>query len=327
LRITVSIALFLVTKGLLGQYSYDYIAQPNSATSSVFGGRVVSLTHSDLGVWMDNPALLDSSVHQKAAVSINPYFVDIARYAVTASINPKWVDQLAIGLIYNHYGQFDYLDDVGNAEGSFTSRSYLFQVGASKQRGLFTLGASTKLSGINLESSSAMLALFDIGGVFRAPGQELVVGMSIRNFGWVINESLGFEQSDLPFDVVLGLTFKPRYMPFRITLTAYDLPRLSEEVVPEELARSSVFAPVFRYVNPGVSLVVGDLMELQLGYNYRLNETLRLNQGGFGAGWSFGTKLLLDRWQVMLSRNTYQAAGGTTFITLQTDYSKIKNIF
>lgn len=327
MRIANYIAFLIVATCLYGQFSYDYIGQPNSTTSSVFGGRTVSLTHSDLSVWMDNPALLDSSVANNAAVSINPYFVDIVRYGVTASLSPKWIDQLAVGLIYNSYGQFEYLNDVGDAGGSFSARSYLLQVGAAKQRGLFTLGASTKLSGINLESTSAMLTLFDIGGVFRAPAQELVIGLSIRNFGFVLNESIGFEQSEIPFDVVAGISFKPRYMPFRFTLTAYDLPRLNQKVVPMELAKETVFAPFFRYINPGLSLVLGELMELQLGYNYRLNETLRLSQSGFGAGWSFGTKLLLDKFQVMLSRNTYQAAGGTTFITLQTDYSKIKNIF
>ena len=232
-----------------------------------------------------------------------------------------------IGVLYNSYGQFERLDQVGQQIGSFNGRSYTIQFGASHKVGLFQLGTSLKYSGILLETTSASLILMDLGGVFKHPTKSLQVGMSIRNFGWVLNEPLVVSSSQLPFDVVLGLTFKPTYMPFRFTLTAYDLPRTKVEVVPQELIQDRVFSPVLRFVNPSLALVLGDLMEIQLGYNYRVSETLRLDNGGFGAGWSYGFKLLMKKYQVLIARNTYQAAGGTTFITLQTDYKTIKNIF
>ena len=311
----------------LSQFSYDYIRQPNSFSSSVAGGVIVSNSAGDLSSWMDNPALMDSSVYQHAAISINPYFSDIIRYGVTASWNTSKVDYLMAGVLYNSYGEFDRLDQIGQQIGSFSGRSYTIQVGASHKIGLFQLGTSLKYSGILLESTSASLILMDLGGMVQHPTKSLSAGMSIRNFGWIINEPVVLSSSQVPFDVVVGLTFKPAYMPFRFTLTAYDLPRTNEEVVPQDQIQDRVFSPVLRFVNPSLALVLSDLMELQLGYNYRINESLRLENGGFGAGWSFGFKLLMKKYQVMIARNTYQAAGGTTFITLQTDYRTIKNIF
>ena len=327
MRFVLSIWFCALTYIGLSQFTYDYIRQPNSFSSSIAGGVIVSSSASDLSAWMDNPALLDSTTQQHAAILINPYFSDIARYGVTASWITSKVDHLMAGILYNSYGQFDRLDLTGNQIGNFSGRSYTIQFGASHKIGLFQLGTGFKYSGILLESTSASLILMDFGGSVKHPSKSLSAGLSIRNFGWVVNEPVTLSSSRLPFDVVLGLTFKPTYMPFRFTLTAYDLPRANEEVVPDELARDRVFSPVLRFVNPSLALVLGDLMELQLGYNYRINETLRLQNAGFGAGWSFGFKLLLSKYQIMIARNTYQATGGTTFITLQTDYRTIKNIF
>jgi hypothetical protein len=313
--------------GCFGQFSYDYVRQPNSVSASIAGGSIVSGTAGDLGVWMDNPALLDSTVDNHAAIFINPYFSDIVRYGFGISRTFRSIDHVAVGLVYNGYGTFERFDATGNALGSFSGRSYILQIGAAHQVGLFDLGASIKYSGMLLEATSASLVLFDIGGVFRHPKKGLTIGMSFRNMGWAIAEASVFETSELPFDVVAGFSFKPEYMPFRFTFTAYDLPRSRVEVVPANLQRGGAFSPMLRFVNPSVALLLGDLLEFQVGYNYRINETLRLETGGFGAGWSFGFKMLLKKYQVMIARNTYQAAGGTTFITLQTNYKTIKSIF
>lgn len=309
------------------QYSYDFVRQPQSVAASVAGGNIVSTTKSDLSVWMDNPGLMDSTIANHAAISINPYFSDIIRYGATASWQPKWVDYMMAGLTYNSFGTFDRLDASGVDQGTFGGRSYIFQMGLSQHFGLFTMGTSLKFGGMQLENTSATLLLMDVGGVMRHPSQELVIGMSFRNMGGVLQSSNELQNDQLPFDVVVGISFKPTYMPFRFSMTAYDLPRLNEEVVPEDLQRRVAYGPLLRYVNPSVAMVLGTLMEMQLGYNYRFNETLRIENGGFGAGWSLGFKLLLEKYQILIARNTYQAAGGTTFISLQTNYNTIKNIF
>lgn len=291
------------------------------------GGKLVSSTYVDLGVWMDNPGLMDSTVAQTMSVAVNPYFSDINRYVFTSSFKHRKIDHLMVGVNYNSYGNFQRRDVAGNLEGEFTGRSYVIQVGAAHQLSFFTIGASLKYAGLSISNTQASLALMDLGGAFRSPNEQIVIGLSIKNFGIILEEPATLESSRLPFDVVAGVSVKPQYMPFRFTVTAYDLPRFSEIVVPVELQRDGFFAPALRYVNPSVSLMVQQLFEFQLGYNYRINETLRLENRAFGAGWSFGFKLMLDRMQIMMARNTYQAAGGTTFLTLQTHFNTIKNIF
>jgi hypothetical protein len=293
----------------------------------MLGGNAVSVIQGDLSNWLHNPALLDSSTNDLVAASVNPYFVDLSRYVVTGDIPVPALDRLAIGVVYNDYGTFDRTDDVGNMIGSFKPRSYTLQTGYSQLVGPFTFGLSLKYSNLLLETTKANLLLSDIGLVYRSASSQLVMGMVFQNVGIVLNDSPGLEQEQVPFDVVIGISLKPQYMPFRFTMTAYDLDRLGNEVVAAGLKRDNTFAPFLRYVNVGTTLLLGELLEFSLGFNYRLNETLRLDQGAFGAGWSFGTRLKLEKLQVMLARNSYQAAGGTTFLTLQMNYRTIKNIF
>ena len=317
--------------GIIGvtraQYVYDYLNQPTSVTSSALGGQLASVTQGDLSSWMHNPALIDSSVVDAFALSINPYFVDMFRYVASSMIPSKYINGLAVGVIFNDYGVFDRLDVAGNKLGTFEPRSYIIQTGYSHQAGPFTFGISLKYSGLLLESTQSSLILSDLGMTYRSTSSQLVVGMAFRNLGWVINESVGLEDSQIPFDVVIGASIKPQYMPFRFTITAYDIDRLGTEVVPFSLQSNNQFAPFLRYINLGGTLLIDKWIDVSLGYNYRLNETLRLDQGAFGAGWSFGTRLNLEKLQLMVSRNSYQAAGGTTFLTLQMNYSTIKNFF
>ena len=328
MRILLTIAILFCVLGVSrAQFGYDYLSQPTSVTSSALGGQLTSVTHGDLSSWMHNPALLDSSVADAFAFSINPYFADLFRYVATAMVPSRYAGGLAIGVVYNDYGVFERTDLSGNSLGTFEPRSYIIQTGYSHQAGPFTFGASLKYSGLLLEATKANLILSDVGMTYRSQKSQLVLGMVFRNIGWVLHETVGLERSEIPFDVVLGASFKPQYMPFRFTMTAYDIDQLGNEVVPSELQRDNQFAPFLRYVNLGGTLLIGNLIDVSIGYNYRLNETLRLDQGGFGAGWSFGTRLKFEKLQLMLSRNSYQAAGGTTFLTLQMNYRTIKNIF
>src|SRR5690606_30809834 len=91
--------------------------------------------------------------------------------------------------------------------------------------GVFTLGANLKFAQSYLDSYTASAVLLDIGGIYAHPEKDFTVGMVIKNFGVVVKDYTEGSGSNLPFDVQIGTTFKPQYMPFRFSLTAYNLTR------------------------------------------------------------------------------------------------------
>jgi hypothetical protein len=327
LKANALIVLLLISYQMIGQSVFDFMDRPVSTSGAALGGFTVSGSNGDLNNWLSNPALLDSSTVDQFSVSVNPYFVDMARYVVSATL-PLAIDQkVSVGLIYDDYGVFERLDEVGGYLGTFKPRSYSLQSAINHQSGPFTMGITLKYSHVRLDATSASAIHADLGGTYRSPSSQLVIGMVMSNLGAVVtNSSSGLEQN-LPFDVRLGITFKPTYMPLRFTVTAYGLDDLSQESLPESLKLDRIYSNLFRHMNVGTELLLGDYFVAILGYNYRISEALRLPERGFGAGWSFGASLRLPRFSVSLARNTYHTAGGTTFITLQSNYRTIKNLF
>lgn len=65
--------------------------------------------------------------------------------------------------------------------------------------------------------------LFDLGGTFVHPEKDLTIGLAIKNVGFVLSEYSGTSDTQLPFDVQAGITFKPKHMPLRFSITAYNL--------------------------------------------------------------------------------------------------------
>ncbi len=84
-------------------------------------------------------------------------------------------------------------------------------------------GVNLKFASSGIESYRASALLFDIGGLFEHPEKELAIGMTFKNVGFFLSDYTSTANSEVPFDIHLGVTFKPEHMPVRFSLTSYNL--------------------------------------------------------------------------------------------------------
>ncbi len=326
-----SFILLLLTFSTHAQFGqYQALELPSGTRSAALGGTMVSLADGELMQFMNNPAVLDSVALGDIAFNYNPYFADInvfsgAYYGSFGKIGP-----MAIGLTYLSYGDFVETDPSGNDIGSFTANDYVLVIGKSRQAGPFSFGVNMKFTQSAIDSYSTSAMVFDLGGIYRVPNNDITFALAFKNFGFRFNDYFQAANSQLPFDVQMGVTIKPEYMPFRFTFTTYNL--VEENLVfkqenQAQTSRTSAYVDkMLRRVNIGTELILNDAIQFQLGYNHLRRQELKLDETAGGAGLSYGFSVGIKRIRFRYARAKYHAAGGANFISLQTNLNSYKKI-
>ncbi|MEO9482175.1 MAG: type IX secretion system protein PorQ [Ekhidna sp.] len=329
MRIPFFIACFIPLFGwaqIGGQLSFQSLNLTSNPRAAALGGTSISLADGDISQFFENPAILDSVGEKNIFVQINPYFADVFVYSGAYAFNIGSIGTFAAGLNYVNYGAFEMTDETGNHLGTFPAQDYTFQLGKAHSVGPFTLGANVKLSHSSIESYGATALLLDIGGIFRV-NKNWTVAMVFENMGTQISGYTNFSSSQVPFDVKIGTTFKPEYMPIRFTITTTNLVNENAISLDDSGGRSSRdLDKVWKRVNLGAEVLLSDHFQLLVGYSHKRKQELRLNEIGGGAGFSFGMMVKVKRIELRFSRATYHAAGGSSFISLRTDINDFKKI-
>ena len=316
-----------ISLAILGQMAFGQgfssLTLPANARVAALGGYAVSNADGDVFMTFNNPALQDSVEVGSFGFLVNPFFADITRFSAIGQLATAFTGPFSIGAVYTGYGDFVRRDVIGNDVGEFSARDYVVQISKSHSIGPFVLGLAAKFVGSHIDTQQNTAVLADLGGIFRHPNQEFVVGMVFKNMGWLFADG----SVESPFDIEIGTTFKPQYMPLRFTFTVYDLvgnnPAFSN--TPNENVDN--LDEVLRHLNIGGAFVFGKNLEILLGYNQKRRQELGLNDSAFGAGLSFGLLLKLRELQLRFSRSTFHAAGGTSFISLQSNMRALKKTF
>ena len=241
---------------------------------------------------------------------------------------PARIGPLTAGILFTDYGTFDETDELGTVIGTFKAQDYVLHIGKSHSLGPFTLGINLKMAGSYISTIGANALLFDLGGIYRSPYQKFSVGMVIKNLGFLISDYTTDAHTSLPFDVLIGTTFKPEHMPFRFTVTASDLVRSTDDLYvsnPNQNIRR--LDQIFRYFNFGTALLIGKRIELNLGYNHRQRVAFNVDEMAYGAGLSFGFLLKIKAYEFQFSNAKIHAAAASQYLSIKTNTSALKQIF
>lgn len=315
----------IATLPLLGQSGYQFLKLPASARIAAQGGVGISQADGDISLFFHNPAVLDSVLPGSYAFLWNPYLADINRLAASFQFGTKRLGNLAAGIVTTQYGKFAQTDDAGNDLGTFSANDHVIFIGKAHTLGSFSFGINAKFASIVLPMIRSSALLFDLGGLYRHPTQNLTVAWVVQNIGAQFGDRQ-YSGTIQPL-VSVGTTFKPQYMPFRFTFTAYDLARERLYNIPDHNLNVSVPAKILSYLNVGTALILGDNLEFLAGYNQQRRTELRMTQGAYGAGLSLGILLRIRQMELRYSRMSYHAAAGTSFISIQGNFNTIKNLF
>ncbi len=305
-----------------GKRSFEFLHMPGNARVAALGGVNVSLFDDDVNLLMTNPAALQTEMSRQIALNHLFYYANINHSTLTYAHEIGKAGAFGFGIQYVNYGEFDSYDETGLGLGTFRANEYAITVSHSRKQGNFRIGSTLKMavSNIGPYTSSALLA--DIGGLFLHPQKQLTVGLAFKNMGLPLQQYTEDSDINLPFDVQLGATYKPEFMPFRFSVTAYNLyqadiayydPAYQPYVNNEE---PGTVDKVMRHITFGTELVLSKNFNLLAGYNHLVRRELRLEQASGGAGFSWGFNVRLKTFQFAYTKSYYHVAGGTNFLTL-----------
>lgn len=310
--------------------NYQSLNRSFDARNAALGGKVVSLSDGDIMQFVHNPAILDSVQAGAAAINFSPYFADIYSFSGAYITDFNRIGKWAFGLSYIDYGDFQETADNGDITGDFKANDLVMVIGKSHQISSFTLGANIKLAANNIAGYGSSLLLADLGGVYRAPNADFSVGLVFKNFGFVLPDYTGSSAGQVPFDVQISTSLKPKYMPFRFSISAYNLTnndaffQIDQSV---SQSKSVAFADkILRKVNFGTEFIIHESIQFLFGYSHMMQQELKIDDIAYGAGFSYGLSIRIKQFRIRYSHASYTAAGGTDFFTLLTNFNSFKKI-
>ena len=321
------IAIFLcsIATGALGQiggnHSFDFLQLPGHARLAALGGVNVSLADRDVNFFHNNPALAGDTLNGFASAGYQFYAGDVGNALFTYAHNFRNLGQLIAGVQHTNYGTLQGFDERGNETLEFSSGETAILIGRTHQIGNMRLGATLKAVFSTIAGYRSSAVMLDLGGIFKHPDHDLTFGLTLKNMGIVLAEYSESGSRKLPFDVQAGVTIKPDYMPLRFSLTGFNLVKtdLLYQGPIFEREKTSTLKKVFSRLNAGAEILLHRNVNILVGYNYLLHQTLRFATGNSAAGFCYGFSLWVKSVEFVFSRNAYTVGNAGYSFTLSTN--------
>lgn len=311
-----------------GRQSFQFLQVPVNARLAALGGYNVSYNGGDVNWIGYNPAALDSVPAHEVSISYVNFYGDTRYSELTYVLPVKALEKVAFGLTHLGHGTFQSYDEAGNYLGTFDASEYGFRVSASHRAGPFILGVTPQLAVSSIAGFRSSALMLDIGGIFQHPEKQLSIGMAIKNAGFFLSR-YDENNSKLPFDVQLGITFKPEQMPVIFSFTATNLPKQNvvyyepDSRVNFNSGSPGVFDQVLGRLNLGAEFLLGNNFHLLAGYNHRTRSELKLEQRPGGSGFSFGFWLKIKAFELSIAKSFYHVVGGNTHFTISHNVNQL----
>ena len=308
-----------------GNEAFPFLRIAPSSYEASLGGNLVTAGRSDIDLMWANPALLDDSLHNQASVSLTNFLADISMSTFAYAYDFEKIGIVSVGFHTLNYGEFQGYDAGGTEEGVFDARDLVFQVSNVQQAGNFKLGVSLKYISGRIATIQSQAIAVDLGGLFVHPEKEFTIGMAFKNMGIILDQFSDASQS-LPFDIEAGTTFKPRYMPFRFTITVDNFfdDQLYYQLPEDELSGMNEYMDyALRHLTLGTELILGKSVTVRGGYNHLLRRELKHQSGSGGAGFSFGFDLSLKRFGLNYGFQKFHFADGVHYFGLKANFNQM----
>jgi hypothetical protein len=310
-----------------GTQSFPIMAIPMGAQAIGMGGSAMCMQKGELANGLENPALLDSNDRKKSSLQFMRYL------AKSNGLQAMYVDYLdsakitySLGIKSLGYGELTRYDLTGTEMGTFRANDFLFQANASKKiDSLLTIGVASKVAYSQYDMQRMGAMALDIGGVYQAPHSNWTVAGLVKNVGFPLKERDGVN-AQLPFDVQLGVSKRPKNAPFTYSVVYRSLQKWNltdpfatdgtsiDPITGEQVGRRKWKwgDQLMRHLLWGVDFKLGSALHFYLGYNYTRRVELKTTTPGL-TGISWGGSLMMKRWQF-----TYGGARWHTASTVHT---------
>jgi hypothetical protein len=310
---------------------------PGSARIAAMGGTYFAIKDGDLQIAAFNPSVLDSTMHNKIAMSYVDYFDKIkmgyAAYGYT--LNSKVT--AAATLQYINYGKQAELDALGYELGTFQSADYTLTLGAGyKYDSLWSMGANLKTIYSTLANYTSLALALDGAVTYHKKKKNFTATLLMKNAGLQLITYNNGGKSKLPFEFQVGFTKRPAHAPFRLSvafenLQKWDLTYINPNstVIVDPVTGEVInndkweFGDRFmRHIVLGTELILSENFNLRVGYNYRRRQELKIDDKPGMAGFSYGFGFKFSRLHFSYGRAIFHLAGPSNHISITTSLSQ-----
>ncbi|MBI4945067.1 MAG: type IX secretion system protein PorQ [Bacteroidetes bacterium] len=319
-----------------GNNTYEFLNLTNPARVAALGGTLISVKDNDLNLSFQNPALLDSTMHNELAMSYTNYLADINYGYAAYSRTYKKIGSFSAGIQYLNYGDFTAAAVTGEKTGQFIANEYSLNLAYGRPiDSMFSVGATLKTIYSRLETFTSFGNAVDIAGVYNNSKHFFSTGLVIKNIGrqW---KTYDVVHEPLPFEIQWGISKKLSHAPFRLNLTATHLEKwnltytdpLQQTVDPITLTaiekgKLSVLGDkLVRHIVIGGEVLLSKNFHLRVGYNYQRRQELKLESHSGITGFSFGFGLKVSKFNLSYAYARYHMAGGPNHFTISTNFSE-----
>lgn len=254
----------------------DFIEISENAKISALGGNNISLNENQ-NYFFSNPALISFNQDRISMNYLN-YILDINSSSILYSDSIKFIGNYGIGIKYFSHGKFNGYDMFGNSLGDFYPKEIMITFGKSIKLSNLFIGTNIKYFNSRIYNNSSSGFLSDIGMIyFPYKEKQLSIGLVIANFGIIFNNN----NIELPTTLKIGSTFKPEHMPLRFSLTY---------VKPYKYLYN-----YFHNISFGVEALISKFINLQIGYNRKMDKGFVLPNSEKIRGLSYGIELIFKK--------------------------------
>jgi hypothetical protein len=339
--ITLSISVFSQSGG---DNTYDFLNITNSARVASLGGQQISINDNDLNLVYHNPSLLTPEMDNNLVLNYINYFAGTNFGYVAYAWKPEKDYSLAVGLHYLNYGEFIEADASGIKTGTFRAADYALNLFWSKPLidSVLNVGVNIKPIYSQYEAYSSLGLAFDAGITYSNSDRLFSAALVVKNMGMQITRyNPNDAREPLPFEIQLGITKQLQHAPFRFSIIGWNLqkPNLlyeTEQDAADQLSSSNLdendntaladFTDnVFRHINFGVEFIPSNNFYINLGYNYKRRQELKIEEKAGMVGFSYGFGLKIKKLRISYGRATYHLAGASNHFSLTLNLSEFNH--
>ena len=298
---------------------FEFVKIPVNSKLTSLGGYNVSLSSDENNFFNLNPALLDNGRNKNISLNFIDYIASIKGTSINYIDSLKSIGKFGIGIKHFNYGKTNSYDALGNYLGELNGNSIELTLSKSKKLGQFIYGVNLKYVLSKIKNINNNGILFDIGGLFYPTyNKDFTIGISLKNFGFLFNNS----NSILPFDIQIGSSIKPEYMPLRFSFTVFNIYGVDNlNYNREKLTLNKLISKI----NFGSEILINKNIILQAGYNFMNRNDINYKFSNRNSGFSYGILLKIKRICINYARSMHNIQGGTNSINLSLNVKQVTN--
>lgn len=326
--------LYFLNAQVGGENIYQFLNLSTSARQIALGGEVLTMVDNiNQPNW--NPSTINNELDNLVSLNYSSFLagVNIGSLSYARQLSRRF-GTIYSTITYLDYGTFIGTDIQGNEIGNFNANDFAISIGYALNLPWTNLFFGTNVKFINSQISnfySTGIAA-DLGVLYYSPYKPYSFTIVARNFGTQLSTFNGIRE-ELPLKIAIGASYQLEYVPLKWYLTIDNLQQwdvsvpnpsqqssdLEGNIITEEIG---FLNNTLRHFVIGAELFPNNAINLRMGYNFRRESELKLQNVRTFGGISFGFGIKLNRFKFNYAYSKYHSSTNASTFSLQYNFNR-----